>query len=522
MKPLQRELGDGKVNNKFRPEQYAEQYAQNLRGLKQAEQLGEAVEFFRQEAGFKRLMELFIKNYYRLGGARGSVKLSNLTSGEKEALSGIMGKDYRRQSSATISLAGFQQALEKTRFTGIGIRDLLTGYLGKDLTTRCEEEERYFLQKEAFFQNLHQKHCNNYCRMWLNHIQKKGAGTRGIHSAYEQNSGLLSKQLDSVLMAVQELCRFQQRAEDEGEDRERNKGEHKGENRGEEKKRFERLPVFASRISGDPHGFDLNKDQGRFLISALLFIRAQAEGARAEGAAKKTSSLSAEEATELLASFGLIRDDLLNFVTCAGILAFRGEERVPVAMWQNAWEDGAVLNVPLREIARISDLEPAKPAISSNDKREKQKKQEKQEKAVFVVENSGVFSEILEGFRTTALPPLICTHGQFKLAALLMLDILVKNNTVIYYSGDFDPEGLQIAQRLLQRYPNRVRLWRYGTEEYCRCISEVVLSEPRLKKLRGINNSALAPLKVKMQTVRKAGYQEQLVHLLVDDICNYM
>ena len=478
------------MENKFLQEQQ-EEYEKEA---KQDERLAEAVEFFRREVGFKRLLELFIKKYYSLGGIKGSAKLSRLTPAEKEALSGIMGRDYRQQNSATISLANFQQALEKTRFAGIEIKDILAGYLGKDLVTRQEEEEQYLAQKEAFFQNLYQKHANNYCRLWLEHIQKKGAGTRGIHAAYEQNSRLLYKQINNVLKAVQELDYCWQI-----------------ENEREGKKSFERLPVFASRISGDPHGFDGNKEQGRFLIASLLFMRSQV-GAQVEDTPKKTSSLSAEETTELLASFGLIRDDLLNFVTCAGILAFRGEEMIPISMWQKAWEDGTVLNVPLREIARLSNLEPA---IRKGN-------MITQEKAIFVVENSGVFSEILESFSATMLPPLICTQGQIKLAAFLMLDILAKNNTVIYYSGDFDPEGLQIAQRLLQRYPNQLRLWRYGTAEYDSCISEVIISATRLKKLKSITHPALIPLKEKMQVVRKAGYQEQLVSLLVEDIWKYI
>ena len=481
--------------------------------------LEEAVEFFLKEPGFKRLFRLFNKNYYRLGRMGGTVKLPNLKPEEKEALSGIMGRDYSRQDSASISLAAFKKALEKTRFAGVELKELLEGYHGKAITTRNEEKDRFVSEKNAFFQDLYREFSCEHCLLWLEHIQQKGAGTRGIHSAYEQAPKLLQKQLRNVLKAVEDLaacCRL---------------GDSQW---GDESIKYERLPVFASRITGDPHGFDLNTEQGRFLISTLQFICSRESEPR-----QKRRSLSAEEVTELLGRFGLIRDDLLNFVTCAGLLAYREEETKPVTMWQSAWEDGTVLNVPLREITSINRLEPA--IFSSLEEtrlisgknfpcnsgglssiKDNEIKGKKNEKAVFVVENSGVFSGLLDKFQGSFPLPLVCSHGQFKLAAFLLFDRLVKGGTVIYYSGDFDPEGLQMAQRLLQRYPRWARLWRFTTADYESCISQVALSEVRLQKLKGIDLPDLIPLKEKMKDVKKAGYQEQMVPVLLEDIKSFI
>ena len=225
-------------------------------------------------------------------------------------------------------------------------------------------------------------------------------------------------------------------------------------------------------------------------------------------------------------------------------------------MWEGAWEESMVLNVPLREIVGINSLEPAVylQVMEERNRREGGKGEEKNnkrkgegfgegtnpgegqgrregkkgkeclegEKAVFVVENSGVFSQLLDEFQDTCLPPLVCTHGQFKLAAFLLLDLLVKNDNVIYYSGDFDPEGLQMAQRLLYRYPKAVRLWRYGVEEYEDCISSISLPDSRLNKLKGITVPGLSPLKEQMEAAGKAGYQEEMIHLLIEDIRTYL
>ena len=261
---------------------------------------------------------------------------------------------------------------------------------------------------------------------------------------------------------------------------------------------FQRLPVFAHEVTGDPHGFDPDRAQGRFLINALQFIRRlQDEGYPVH------PSPPAEEINELLGYFGIIRDDLLNFITCAGILAF-DETGSPFGVWQSAWREGAVLNVPLRELIKTDTLAPA---TCSGE-----------EKAIFLVENSGVFSEIVDRFAGRPLPPVVCTHGQAKLAALLLLDRLVAGGSTLYYSGDFDPEGLQMAQRMARRYGEALKLWRYDAGDYKSSISEVTIPPERLKKLQSIDPPGLKPVEEMLVSTGQAGYQEHLVHKLVADI----
>ena len=67
-------------------------------------------------------------------------------------------------------------------------------------------------------------------------------------------------------------------------------------------------------------------------------------------------------------------------------------------------------------------------------------------------ENPAVFSEIVRRHPKTAA---VCTDGQPRLAAFVLMDLL-KAHTVFYYMGDYDPEGLLIAQRLKERYGDRL------------------------------------------------------------------
>ena len=47
--------------------------------------------------------------------------------------------------------------------------------------------------------------------------------------------------------------------------------------------------------------------------------------------------------------------------------------------------------------------------------------------------------------------PLVCTYGQVKLSGIILLNLLVDSGYKLYYTGDIDPEGIQIADKLKQR-----------------------------------------------------------------------
>jgi uncharacterized protein (TIGR02679 family) len=142
---------------------------------------------------------------------------------------------------------------------------------------------------------------------------------------------------------------------------------------------------------------------------------------------------------------------------------------------------------------------------------------------VFVIENSGVFSAVLDEIaddlpRCVRRPPMVCTHGQFKLAAWIILGKLAAGGATLFYSGDFDPEGLQMAQKLMDRFPESVQPWRYGLQDYLHCMPETPLPADRLAKLQTITAPLLLPAKEAMLAEQKAGYQERLIDALATDI----
>lgn len=231
----------------------------------------------------------------------------------------------------------------------------------------------------------------------------------------------------------------------------------------------------------------LPRNQGKLFLHLLSYQMEEAD----KGMPADTESIN-----ELLTYHNIYRDDLLNFVTCTGFLAEDKLGKIhPV--WQAAVEMETVLNVPLRELVTIGRVYPVRG------------------KDVWVVENSGVCSSILDMKPNT---PIISTNGQFKLAALVLMDRLVKEGCTLHYSGDFDPEGLAMAQRLLDRYPQHVELWHMTREDYIKTNPTNPLNGERLAKLNGINDPNLRQIAEEIGHQQTAGYQEALVNEMMKDL----
>ncbi|MDQ0230284.1 DUF2399 domain-containing protein [Metabacillus malikii] len=213
-----------------------------------------------------------------------------------------------------------------------------------------------------------------------------------------------------------------------------------------------RLPVLAEKIAGDPHYFD---KETKF-ITALQILKSKKDNT------PYSNDTSIEAVNELLYEYGILKDDLQNFVTCSGLLAKNNGENV--RSWDYLYDENSVHNVPLRELIKYDRIYP------------------KKGKCVFIVENSGVFSSILDMHKGEPLP-IVCTHGQFKLAALQLIEKLCNENVAIYYAGDYDPEGLQMAQRLKMKYGQSIHFWRYTVQDYIEALSEIEITPLSASKL---------------------------------------
>ena len=124
-----------------------------------------------------------------------------------------------------------------------------------------------------------------------------------------------------------------------------------------------------------------------------------------------------------------------------------------------------------------------------------------------IVENPGVFANIIQDEELKEIP-MVCTYGQVKLAGIILLRKLVEEGVELYYSGDIDPEGMQIADKLKKRFGNKLTLIGFDEETYKKNKSNVSLSEIRIKKLDGLKDAHLQETAELLKQDKVAAYEE--------------
>lgn len=410
----------------------------------------EAVQYFKESAEFSRLFTQFRKKYASLGKVGGSVSIQSFKADELYAIARFFGEDVATiQLKKTVTLRAFEKKLQTTKFEGVTLLELLEMYFGETLVTKQEALAQLEGQRAERFREL----ALTYPQLsyWFTHIEQKSADTHWINRMLGTDQfDLYCKQLAQALDGLP--------------------------------LDYERLPVFGQRILGNPHAFDRTNELGRLLIHALHVKRGQ-------GGSPPSDT---ERVNELLLEFKLLRDDITNFVTCANMTA--EHEKTEHPMWRGAAAMHSVLNVPMRELLNVDRVRPIRGDT------------------VWIVENSGVFSSLLDDVPDTTL---VCTHGQFKLAAYRLLDALVASGCQLKYAGDFDPEGLQMAARLKERYGDKLDYWCMDLKSYVASEPSVELAGERLVKLDRVTDVELQDVVGEMKRLKRAGYQEALIEKMV-------
>jgi uncharacterized protein (TIGR02679 family) len=136
---------------------------------------------------------------------------------------------------------------------------------------------------------------------------------------------------------------------------------------------------------------------------------------------------------------------------------------------------------------------------------------------VFIVENEMVFSYLTDHMQKKDFT-LLCTAGQPRTVAVKLIEMLIEGQAQIYYSGDMDPEGIQIADRIWKKSPDMVHIWRMDKGDYLKAISEEDVSEKRLVILDSVICPDLAETAQCVREKKKAAYQENIIEELLSDM----
>ena len=416
----------------------------------------ECLTYFRQSPVLEKVLKGFREKYSSYGRFGGKVILKNLKLQDIEELEGFFGKSFHGQKSVTVSAEKFRQALEASRYKDVTPEYLLESFFGESLLGKQEKKRLREQEKE---------------KIWKEFL-KDYEGTV-IESAAELLRNIVKDSGNQELAKWDEMLRLGAEIYNHLPYRQENKLY---------------LAIFAAMLTGNPHAFDNGTAEGNFLYQIILMdleIREiTVESSEMFPAYKRQKSY-------LLA--GIMLDDISNYAMLYQVQAVKKDGNFHKGMEGFAREQH-IVQVPLAVITEWEAMYCPQGEI-------------------YIVENPSVFAVLCgKEKKDDVRRAYMCMNGQPRLAGLIVLDLLAKSGTKVYYAGDLDPEGIQIAQKLSQYYKGEFYYWHMETADYEKCRSEEVISLKRMKILERITDERLRPVVEMIRECRTAGYQERLIY----------
>ena len=218
------------------------------------------------------------------------------------------------------------------------------------------------------------------------------------------------------------------------------------------------LPIYAS-ITSNPHYLDYNANSSSLFYKILSYILDEEI---------PTTNL---EKTKLLEKINVYTDPLSNYVITYNLVY---NKNMPFK----------VMNLNIDNIFELNNI------TGKNNK-------------IFIFENPSILNYLKDKDLDISI---IITSGIPNLAFYKLLEN-INSNTILYYNGDYDPEGLLIADKLNNKYSN-IKLFLYDGKSYFNTKPSVSISNNRFHKLELVKSKELDKLKRLLLENKKCGYQE--------------
>ena len=417
-------------------------------------------EYFMSKAGYERIMKSIYKQYCRYGEAKGNIVLSDVSDEECDAANEIVApKTPFVPPLIKFGVRDFEEGLKKTSLGNTDLRNITEAYCGKKIVTKKEISAAAEEIKNTVFNKIREINIGCFCEKWLEEmIAGKCFGYKTVTGEIAVSPNEAEKMLENVCRAIN--------------------SRHNAEP--------VQLAVLSAEITGDSHYFDNTRTAGKLLLKGLACT------------AGMTESRCAEEEKAIYAEFGIEPDSISSMTAAVGIRLYKSDMCEHPAFKIFA-DTGEICLISMANLMEISGADT-------------------DGKVVLAVENPMVFTA-LSGAAAEYGYGLICTSGQLKTSGIRLLQMLTKSNCRILYSGDFDPEGLQIADKILLRFSGYdVHTWHMSAEDYNAIEKGDELSENRLNKLNSIRSDELASAVNAIRSEKRAAYQELLVSQMINDI----
>ena len=406
--------------------------------------------YFQSDLVWHKILSGFWEKYASFGRFTGSVRVINPSAHEIDVLEGFFGQNFHGQKSITISAERFSKALCASRYTNVSPEQLLQLYFGTTPISKKEQKEDEEKKLQAIRTEF-AHYCENTAAQFL------------VPSLLELQKGNSKKNLQEwkrlLFLSADIINSLPYRTS-----------------------AIEYLPVFAVRLTKNPHAFDKGSVQGDLLYQIILLDLEQRD--IQVPASEQFPSYKRQKS---FLACGILLDDVSNYVLLYHATGVRKDGAYHRGL-EGFVVEHDILQVPLTVLTKLKSLESP-------------------DKTVYIDENPSVFA-----LRCAKNPDstCLCMNGQPKLAALIALELFAASHTIVYYAGDFDPEGLWIAQRLALFYPGEFHFLHMDETSYQKCLSKEPISDTRLKQLDRITDTRLLGVVKRMRLEKKAGYQEAL------------
>jgi uncharacterized protein (TIGR02679 family) len=434
-----------------------ERKVQRNGGVTMENLLEECVLYFKSNKAYKRILAKVKEKYVGIGTFGGTIKLENITEDEKKALTDLLGGKFFLKKSNIVKVNDIVEALKATKFEEVDFYEMLCLYFGEEILIKKDIKETKKLKRESFFHSLKNTVDTNVYNFVTEAFENKVSGSYSILNNKYNEDG----QGEELLKELAHMNAISNKIN------------------GKSKLR---IAILASEVTNNPHALDENTFLNK-IVTYYLCNKSKAEFPK-----------NAEEKNTLFYENNILKDDISNNTLVAGVFAYTSQnyQLLECQGWNSLAEDYEPFALSLVNLAKIDVLKP----LNNN---------------VIIVENPTVFMKFHESLlnhhnRFT----LICSNGQINLSTFVILDMLSKNECMLCYSGDYDPEGLLIADKLLQRYKDKIKPIFYSGDIYLTAISDEMIDDRRLKQLDKIKDERLKSIAECMIKEKRSAYQEKL------------
>ena len=402
------------------------------------------------------LMVELRKKYISYGKLTGKITFQNLSIQERKDIQGLLGKHF---SNDSINAKDIEEAIINNNIYGkADMKEIIDAYFNKETITSKQKLENKNIENDKLYNSLKQILIeNNYDSKLIEWLDFSFTNKKCGYQIIKKDNKA-QKTFACISRGINQILNENINMP---------------------------IALFASSISGNPHFLDRNNQSSNLFTSILAYIYG------------KEYPNNATKWYELYQKAGLFKNEIAGNIAIYNVHLLKND---------NNYHKGIEYCYKYKEtfILSYANLKDINNTKTNNN-------------IVYIVENEMVYSFLQNELKDKNIA-LVCTSGQLSSTALKLIELLVKSNTKIYYSGDIDPEGIGICDRLYQKYPNNIFPWHMDNKSYIQSISNEDISLSRLSSLNKIENKILKETSIILKEKKKAGYQENIIDLYLSDL----